>query len=123
MVGVTARYTAAMRSLWDGLCTVSVMSAVTDEQTGRAESKEAVVFTNRRCRVSHKTVQSVSAVDSAAQTAQSIILYIDRDASIPPGSKITVAQNGAIVRYGQSGVPAVYSSHQEIPLELWRGWA
>ena len=55
--------------------------------------------------------------------AQSVTLYIDPSVDIPEGSKITVTQNGVTRDYERSGRPAVYSCHQEIPLELFKGWA
>jgi len=42
---------------------------------------------------------------------------------IPEGSKITVTQNGVTHDYERSGKPAVYSCHQEVPLELFKEWA
>ena len=61
--------------------------------------------------------------EEAAQVAQSVVLYIDPSVDIPEGSKVTVTQNGVTRDYERSGTPAVYSTHQEIPLELFRGWA
>lgn len=54
---------------------------------------------------------------------RSVTLYIDPSVDIPEGSKVTVTQNGVTRDYEQSGTPAVYSTHKEIPLELFRGWA
>ena len=54
---------------------------------------------------------------------QSITLFIDRAVTVPEGSKITVTQNGVTGVYEKSGKPAIYSTHQEIPLELFKGWA
>lgn len=42
---------------------------------------------------------------------------------IPEGAKITVTQNGATKDYVRSGKSAVYSCHQEVPLELFKEWA
>ena len=50
-------------------------------------------------------------------------LLIDPSVDIPEGSKITVTQKGVTRDYERSGTPAVYSVHQEVPLELWEGWA
>ena len=38
-------------------------------------------------------------------------------------SKITVTQNGVTGDYARSGVPAVYVSHQEVTLELFKEYA
>lgn len=54
---------------------------------------------------------------------QSVTLYIDPSVDIPEGSKVTVTQNGVTRDYERGGTPAVYTTHQEIPLELFEGWA
>ena len=42
---------------------------------------------------------------------------------LPSGSKITVTQNGKTTDYCLSGESAVYTSHQEIALELFEDYA
>ena len=54
---------------------------------------------------------------------QIVKLIISPDVNINPGSKIIVTNNGKITEYKNSGVPATYSNHQEIMLELFDGWA
>ena len=116
-------YTRAIKSLWAGLCTVTVRQSMTDEHTGRAVASEVDTYTDEPCRISFDTVTTPELTDNAARTGQRITLFIDPTVSIPPGSKITVTQNGVTGVYEQSGVPAVYTSHKEIPLELFKGWA
>ena len=41
----------------------------------------------------------------------------------PVMPKITVTQNGVTRDYERSGKPAVYTCHQEVPLELFKEWA
>ena len=50
-------------------------------------------------------------------------LFIAPDIEVKSGSKITVTQNGVTAEYSASGEAAVYESHKEIMLELWKGWA
>ena len=45
------------------------------------------------------------------------------EVTIPPASKLVVTQNGVTRCYRQSGVPAVYQSHQEILVELSERWS
>lgn len=122
MVGGTL-YAEAVKSLWRGKCTVTVRRNVTNETSGRAEAKEVDLCTNEPCRISFETIKTTEPTDNANRTAQSTTLFIDPAVDIPPGSKITVMQNGTTGVYEQSGVPAVYSHHKEIPLELFKGWA
>lgn len=117
-------YAAAIKSLWRGKCTVTVRNNdTTDENTGRVVVGEVDTYTDEPCRISFDTVNATQPESNAANIVQSITLFIDRAVVIPEGSKITVTQNGATAVYEKSGKPAVYSTHQEIPLEIFKGWA
>lgn len=117
-------YAAAIKSLWRGKCTVTVRNNdTTDENTGRVVVGEVDTYTDEPCRISFDTVNATQTENNAANIIQSITLFIDREVVIPEGSKITVTQNGATAVYEKSGKPAVYSTHQEIPLEIFKGWA
>lgn len=117
-------YAAAIKSLWRGKCTVTVRNNdTTDENTGRVVVGEVDTYTNEPCRISFDTVNATQPENNAANIVQSITLYIDREVVIPEGSKITVTQSGVTAVYEKSGKPAVYSTHQEIPLEIFKGWA
>lgn len=117
-------YAAAIKSLWRGKCTVTVRNNdTTDENTGRVVVGEVDTYTNEPCRISFDTVNATQPENNAANIVQSITLYIDREVVIPESSKITVTQNGVTAVYEKSGKPAVYSTHQEIPLEIFKGWA
>ncbi len=124
MVRSINSFAAAVKSLWSGVCTVTVRNNdITDEKTGRAVAGEVDTCKNESCRISFETVTTPEHTDNANRPVQRITLFIDPSVEIPPGSKITVMQNGATVEYEQSGVPAVYSTHKEVPLELFKGWA
>lgn len=117
-------YAAAIKSLWRGKCTVTARNNdTTDENTGRVVVGEVDTYTNEPCRISFDTVNATQPENNAANIVQSITLFIDRAVVIPEGSKITVTQNGVTAVYEKSGKPAVYSTHQEIPLEIFKGWA
>lgn len=117
-------YAAAIKSLWRGKCTVTVRNNdTTDENTGRVVVGEVDTYTDEPCRISFDTVNATQTENNAANIIQSITLFIDREVVIPEGSKVTVTQNGATAVYEKSGKPAVYSTHQEIPLEIFKGWA
>jgi hypothetical protein len=42
---------------------------------------------------------------------------------VKPGSKLTITQNGVTTEYKNSGEPALFDTHQEIILELFKGWS
>ena len=117
------RYKAAVQRLWKGKATVTVRDGVLNPANGRTEPVERVLVEGVACRISHKTVTPTEPSEEAAKVVQSVTLYIDPSVDIPEGSKITVTQNKVTRDYERSGTPAVYTVHQEVPLELWEGWA
>lgn len=117
------RYKAAVQSLWDSVATITVLDGVLNPANGRTEPVERVLVDGAACRISHKTVTTTEPSEEAAVVAQAVTLYIDPSVDIPEGSKITVTQNGVTRDYERSGTPAVYTVHQEVPLELWERWA
>ena len=116
-------YNKAIQSLWDGRATITVREGVLDERTGRTEPVERVTASELPCRISFATVKSTEPDEEATRVAQTVMLYIDPSVVIPEGSKITVTQNQVTADYERSGKAAVYTDHQEVPLELWEGWA
>lgn len=121
MVNVIA-YESAMKKLWNDRCSIFVKENIKDARTGKTKQADAIVFSELPCRLSFKTVTIPSQTDSAARTVQSTALFLSKDVTVPPGSKIVVTHEGVKREYTQSGVPAVYSYHQEIPVELKGEW-
>lgn len=107
-----------IEQLYTGNCTVSEYHDVTDPITKITKKQEAVVLTDQRCRLSFKNIPSAS----NGTVSQSIKLFVSPDITIKPGSKIVITQNGVTASYTRSGEPAIYTNHQEISLELFKGW-
>ena len=119
---------AAVETLYSGTCTVTATTPTFDASTKHTTNTETTLFTNKPCRLSFisappsdKLVSfSNNLIHSDTPRAhladQQIKLFIDPSLDIPPGSKISVTQNGVTSLFKSSGAPAVYSSHQEIEL-------
>lgn len=118
-----AAYKQAVQSLWDGKATITVREGALNPANGRTEPVERVTVEEAACRISHVTVKSTEPSEEAAVVAQTVTLYIDPSVDIPEGSKVTITQDGVTRDYERSGKPAVYSCHQEVPLELFKEWA
>lgn len=105
-----------------GCCDVIEYQKIKKENhsTGFQEIK---VLENEPCRVSFKSISSASSSSGAIGISQEIKLFISPDLVIKEGSKIVVTQNGRTTQYKNSGVPAVYPTHQEIILKLFDRWA
>lgn len=119
---------AAVESLYSGTCTVTATTPTFDEITKQTTNTETTLFADQPCRLSfisappsdklvsfsHNLIHSDT--PRAHFANQQIKLFIDPSLDIPPGSKISVTQNGLTQYFKSSGVPAVYSSHQELEL-------
>lgn len=107
---------------YDGLCTIVERQKYTrpNKSTG---FREVAVIENQPCRLSFKTTPSTSDNGAVAETAQTVKLFLAPELQVKEGSKITVTQNGVTTDYKRSGAPATYPTHQEIQLELFKGWA
>lgn len=113
----------AIESLYQGTCTVTEHQKVTKANKS-VGFKDVVILEKQPCRLSFKNITDTDQSDNAASAVvQVIVLFIAPDVSIAPGSKITVTQNGVTTDYQQSGMPAMYDTHQEIILDLFREWS
>lgn len=112
----------AIESLYDGKCTI------TEHQKIKRENKstgfqDLVVLEDVPCRLSFKTINNANQTDTAASVVQITKVFLAPEIQVKPGSKLTITQNNVTTEYKSSGKPAFYSTHQEIVLELFKGWA
>ena len=113
----------AFESLYDGTCTITEYGKRQKANKSIAFS-ETVVLENQPCRLSYKTINNTSSTETGASAVTQIIkLFIAPEIKVKPGSKIAVKQNDVVTEYQNSGEPAHYATHQEIILELFKGWS
>lgn len=112
----------AKELMYIGLCTVIEYRKVKKENKSTG-FEEVTVLENIPCKLSFKNISSSIENDKASVINQSISLILAPEVKINPGSKIIVTQNKIITIYKNSGESAVYSTHQEIILELFKGWS
>lgn len=112
----------ALESLYKGICTITVRSESIDPVTKRVKFTESTPTVDQPCRLSYSSLRSTGDGD-VAEVLQVIKLFLAPEINIPAGSKITVTQNGKTAEFQRSGKTAVHSNHQEITLELFKGWA
>lgn len=113
----------AIESLYAGVCTIIERQQVRDEQTKISRQTEQVILEKQPCRLSFEKAAAAAQTETAAAVGQSVKLFLAPEVVVKPGSKILVEQAGRRFEYAASGEAAVYPSHQEIYLSLWRGWA
>ena len=90
---------------------------------GVTKFREVRVVKNQPCRLSFSSITQTTQTDQGASLSQSTKLFISPDVVIKEGSKIVVARDGNTLDFKQSGVPAVYGTHKEIMLEVFKEWA
>ncbi len=114
----------AIERLYKGLCSVKVkVSSVRMRKQEKLYLPKKAVLTEQPCRLSFQSRNSAAKDDGYSTVSQSVVLFIAPEVEIPSGSKITVTQNGKTTDYCRSGESAVYTSHQEIALELFEDYA
>lgn len=113
----------AQEATYEGLCTIYEYRDVTDEKTKLSSEEEVVVIEDQPCKLSFEKLNSVVQTETAAVQAQGVKLFLAPEIAVGSNSKIVVTQNGITNEYSASGIPAVYSTHQEITLESFRGWS
>lgn len=112
----------AIESLYDGKCTITEYQKVKKENKSTG-FQEVVVHDGIACRLSFKAINSANLSDTASSVSQTIKVFLAPEIVVKPGSKVSITQNGVTTDYKCSGQPAIYSTHQEVILELFEGWA
>lgn len=114
----------AVESRYDGVCAIFGYGKVTDDTGGSKLTKEReyLIAKDIPCRISFSSIPTASENGVAVSKQQSVKLFLAPEIEVKAGSKNVVTQNGITTEYKNSGKPAVYPSHQEINLELFRGW-
>lgn len=113
----------AIEVTYDGICRIYGMQSVKDPVTKVTRQDEALVQDGIACHLSYSSAAPAAGSDTVTAVAQTIKLFLAPEWDISPGSRIEVTQQGRTGSYAQSGKAAVYPSHQEILLELWKEYA
>ena len=121
MVSMLKSIKDAARMLYTGSATVYNYRYTKDEH-GVDGKSEYIVLTGIPCRLSYDR-KSPTEQDEAGNEVQDITMFCDPEYDIPAGSKIVITQAGAVRKFQCSSPPAVYESHQEVELTVYRGRA
>ena len=108
------KYTEA---LYDGICTVKGYSEIR-APTGEDIKELVDVYTDIPCRLSHDSSPAASDATTADTISQGITMFMAPEYVVEPGCMFVVTQNGVTREYQNSGPAKLYTTHQEIALEL-----
>ena len=113
----------AIEKFYSGTCTITEYQKFQKPNKSMG-FREEVVFENQPCRLSFSTANQTNQTETGASSVSQIIkLFLAPEIQVKAGSKLTITQNGVTADYVRSGEPSHYSTHQEIILELFKGWA
>ena len=113
----------ALESMYEVTCDIFEHKKI-KKSNGATVSEDVKLLEKEPCRLSFKTITSTNPTDTGASALkQTTTLFINPDVKIAPGSKIIVTQNNVTTEYKQSGEPAMYDTHQEIILDIFKGWS
>ena len=115
----------ALERLWQDRCSIFIREEVTDPTTHLTDFEEKPLLQDQPCKLSFETLTSTNG-DEVATAQQVVKLFLSPDVKVPAGCKIVVTRPNDMERtftYARSGEPGVFSNHQEIMLEPFRGWA
>lgn len=107
----------ALQRLHTSTCIIRTKTqGVIDPKTGivRAGTAESPEYP---CRVSFKASNPSDISNGMGTAVQTVTLFLDPEIVVVPGSEVVVTQNGRTTTYTASGVPMVFQSHQEVPIE------
>lgn len=118
----TAAARAAIECSYTGRCTIVEYRQVRDDKTKISSASEITVLEDQPCRLSYEKITAAGS-GQAATVSQQTKLFMAPENEVRAGSKLVVEQDGRRQEFAASGEPAVYATHQEIVLKLFRGWA
>lgn len=111
----------AIETMYVDTCTITNKEEY-EKENGSTGFRDTIICENEPCKLSYSSTSSAVQGEVAASVGQSIKLFISPDIQIFEGSKISVTHDGVTGEYKRSGVPAMYTTHQEIILDF-KGWS
>lgn len=115
----------ALERMWKDRCTILCQKKVTNPDTKLTDFEEVPLLEDVPCKLSFEKLASTDG-DNVAAKFQNVKLFLSPDIEIPAGCKIIVNRFNDVQRkftFSHSGEAGVFTHHQEIYLELWKGWA
>lgn len=117
------RHRNAIEQLYEDTCTVVEYKSVKDPITKVTKKQEVVVLTDQPCKLSFSTSRTTDDGDHVATVSQVVKLFLSPSVTVNAGSKIIVTHDSNEHVYKSSSEPSTFFTHQEIVLELFKGWA
>lgn len=114
---------AILKRLWKDVCSVYVQEEHVNLNNKRTQFTETLLFENEPCKLSFESALPSDAAGNVSSVSQKVKLFIGNNVTIPEGSKVCVTRGDKVYTYKSSGIPSVFTEHQEIALEIFDRWA
>lgn len=111
----------AIEKMYVHTCTIVIKDKVKQKDYS-TKLVDKVLIEDQPCRISFSNIYTVNESSHSGLKQQTIKLFIAPEINIKEGSKIIVNHDGIESLFSKSGVPAVYPTHQEINLEIFKDW-
>ena len=108
--------------MWTDSLTVTEDQEVTNPD-GSTGYEPVIVLEGQPCKLSFSSSPSARRTDTDAPLSQFIKIFLDNDITINPGSRIIITRGDRVFEFRQSGIPAIFSGHQEIELTTVKEFA
>lgn len=110
--------------MYEDILTVTEYVKSKNAKTKLMESQEVVVLEQHPCKLSYENIVQASGSESATHIEQTIKVFMAPEIEVKEGSKLTITTKAGITKdFVQSGIPAIYPTHQEIMLKAFERWA
>lgn len=112
-------------SLYADTCVIITQASGTDVRTGAEVSGSKTLISGQPCRISRYSTNGETAAGQPGtpDLDSDWVLFLSQDVQVPEGCIISVDHLGTVEDYDRSGPPAVYSTHQEVPVKLRKRYA
>lgn len=112
-----------LKLLYTAFCNIYEYESFIDENSFIKKQNSVLKYENIPCRVSYykNSYNVLVAKESLFNNSitQRVKIFLDNNIKIKAGSIIVVTQNGKTTKYKNSGEPVIYTSHQEIMIDIF----
>lgn len=109
----------AKESMYTGLCTI-INYVKTINSNKSTSIREQISYKDVPCRLSISSAPQTNQTESYNAITKTIKLFLSPDVIVNPGDKIIVTQNNVTDTYKNTSKPSIYTTHQEITLEIYK---
>lgn len=110
--------------MYEDILTVTEYVKSKNERTKLMEYQEVTVLEGQPCKLSYEKITQAVQSESVADIEQITKVFLAPETEIKEGAKLSVTTKAGITKeFTQSGIPAIYPTHQEIMLKAFERWA